>query len=69
MTTAANNTSFQWLIDAGADRMEVMWLERVRGTPHVGHPVAIRRIRNMLADARLTMVAGHLLQQQVPQMA
>lgn len=57
MTTVAKNTSFQWMIDAGVDRMEVLWLERIRHTPHIGHPVALRRIRNMLADARQGLVA------------
>lgn len=66
MTTASQNTSFQWLVEAGVDRIEVMWLERIRGTPHVGHPVAMRRIRNILCDARQGMAAVHRLRLQMP---
>ena len=48
---AANLNMFQNV--EGVDKVEVLWLNRVLGTPQIKHPVAQRRAREILDQIRL----------------
>lgn len=55
------NDRFKWMIDAGVPAMEVLWLQRMQGSEKLNHPVAARRVEEMmrLATAGLLGMVNH----------
>jgi hypothetical protein len=45
------NSRFKWMIDAGVPAMEVLWLQRMHGSEKLKHPVAVRRVEEMMRVA------------------
>ncbi|WP_194726356.1 hypothetical protein [Noviherbaspirillum malthae] len=45
------NDCFKWMIDAGVPPMEVLWLQRMQGSEKLKHPVAVRRVEEMMKVA------------------
>lgn len=58
MSGESNRNPFQWMIEAGVEAIEVLWLRRMQGSPKLSHPVAMRRVQEIYSKAAVGMRAA-----------
>ena len=55
--SANSDDRFLWMMDAGVPPTEVLWLRSMDGSPQLHHPVAARRVQEIMDLATTGLLA------------
>lgn len=58
MSVGTQTNDFRWMIQAGVCALEVLWLQRMEGSPKLTHPVAARRVQEIYRKAAAGLLAA-----------